>query len=411
MGRVGALSARPVSEVELAGVDAVRTGIDEVDRVLGGGLVPGSVTLLGGEPGIGKSTLALQLAARWTEGGRQALYVSAEESAAQVGGRARRLGAVPEGLWLAAVHQVEGVVAEASAVSADLVVVDSVQTMQTPAGSAGPVAQVREVTRQLIEAAKGRDLAVVMIGQVTKEGELAGPKTLEHLVDTVLAFDGDRHHNLRFLRAVKHRFGATGEVGLFEMCATGLEPVADPSALFLTDRVTGVPGSVVMPVLEGGRPLLVEAQALVSPRVMAQPRRTAQGLDHGRVAMLAAVLEQRARVALHEHDIHTSTVGGVRVVEPAADLGVLLAMASARLDRPVPDDLVACGEVGLVGEVRRVADLERRLREARRLGFRRAVVPASAAVEVPGLDIVGVGHVIEALQVLTSLRSVSSTAA
>ena len=409
--RRAAVSARPIAEVDLSAVDHVASGIAEVDRVLGGGVVPGSVTLLGGEPGIGKSTLALQLVAEAAGAGRRALYVSAEESAAQVGARARRLDALSMDLWLVGAHDVDAVLKELDRVQPELVVIDSIQTMHTDDASSGSLAQIREVTKRLVDAAKGHNVSMMVIGQVTKDGELAGPKTLEHLVDTVLSFEGDRHHSLRLLRASKHRFGPTGEVGLFEMTTRGLAEVADPSALFLADRVTGVPGSIVVPVLEGGRPVLVETQALVSPRLMMQPKRTAQGLDLRRVTMLAAVLEQRGRLPLCEHDVHTSTVGGVRVHEPAADLGVILAMASAHLDRPVPADIVACGEVGLVGEVRRVADGDRRLHEAQRLGFRRAICPVSTETDVPGLELIRVGHVLDALQVLVRDRSLRSTAA
>ncbi len=387
------------------------TGIEELDRVLGGGLVAGSVTLLGGEPGIGKSTLALQVCADWAAAGRRTLYVSAEESARQVAARAERLDRRADQLWLVAADDIDVALAEVDRVEPDLVVVDSVQTLHSADASPGQVSQVREVTRRLVDVAKTRHTTVIVIGQVTKDGGLAGPKTLEHLVDTVLSFEGDRHQPLRFLRATKHRFGPTGDVGLFEMASTGLIPVADPSALFLADRVTGVPGSAVVPVVEGDRPILVETQALVSPKVMALPRRTAQGLDTGRVTMLAAVAEQRGHLPLHEADIHTSAVGGVRITEPAADLAVLIAMASAQLDQPIPPDMVALGEVGLVGEVRRVTDIDRRLREAERLGFRRALVPATADIDQTDLELLRVTHILDALQQLVRARRLSSTAA
>ena len=403
--------ARPIAEVGTDATTSVPTGIEELDRVLGGGVVSGSVTLLGGEPGIGKSTLALQVCAEWAAAGHRTLYVSAEESASQVAARAHRLERATDNLWLVAADDIDVALAEVERVGQNLVVIDSVQTLHAADAAPGQVSQVREVTRRLVDAAKTRGVTVIVIGQVTKDGELAGPKTLEHLVDTVLSFEGDRHQALRFLRAVKHRFGPTGDVGLFEMASRGLMPVADPSALFLADRVTGVPGSAVVPVVEGDRPVLVETQALVSPKVMALPRRTAQGLDHGRVTMLAAVAEQRGHVALHEADIHTSTVGGVRVTEPAADLGVLIAMASAQLDQPIPPDMVALGEVGLVGEIRRVTDIDRRLREAERLGFRRALVPASADIGATGIELLRVTHILDALQQLARARRLSSTAA
>lgn len=402
--------ACPLAEVPLGDTASTSTGIAELDRVLGGGLVNGSVTLLGGEPGIGKSTLALQIAATRAARADRVLYCSAEESPGQVAGRAGRLGLSGGDLWLSATTDVDALCAEVARLEPAMVVVDSIQTLEVEGTNGGSTARVREATTRLVQLAKQRGLVVVVIGQVTKDGELAGPKSLEHLVDTVLSFEGDRHHSLRFLRSVKHRFGPTGEVGLFDMGPTGLSPVADPSAVFMADRATGVPGSVVVPVIEGHRPMLVEAQALVCPKAMALPRRTAQGLGQRRVSMLAAVLEQRGRLELQESDVHTSTVGGVRVAEPAADLGVLVAIASARMARVVPDDLVAVGEVGLVGEVRRVADLSRRLNEAERLGFRTAMVPAAAEVTT-GLELVRVTSVKDALGWLAARRLLSATAA
>lgn len=410
-GRTRRRPARPIGEID-GDPDAVTSsGLAELDRVLGGGFVDGSVTLLGGEPGIGKSTLALQVAAAWATAGRRALYVSAEESAGQVAARARRLGQVPDDLWLVGGDDVDAALADVQRHEPRLVVVDSIQTLHTAEATGGQVTQIREVTRRLVDASKERSLVMLVIGQVTKDGDLAGPKSLEHLVDTVLSFEGDRHHALRFLRALKHRFGPTGDVGLFDMGTAGLAPVDDPSAVFLADRVAGVPGSVVAPVVEGDRPMLVEVQALVSQKVMALPRRTAQGLDQGRVSMLAAVLEQRGQVLLQEADIHTSAVGGVRVVEPAVDLAVLVAVASAQLQRPVPSDLVALGEVGLVGEVRRVTEVDRRLNEAERLGFRRALIPANAEVGHSELELIRVSHVLDALRAMSPARMVSSNAA
>lgn len=411
VGPSGEEPARPIADVPLDGVQAAATGIAELDRVLGGGLVAGSVTLVGGEPGIGKSTLALQLAAAGSTGSGRVLYCSAEESPAQVAARAKRLEMSSANLWLSATSDVDVLVDEVEELRPGLVVVDSIQTVGVTGMPGGSAALIREATTRLVRMAKRCGVIVVVIGQVTKEGELAGPKSLEHLVDTVLSFEGDRHHSLRFLRAVKHRFGATGEVGLFDMGPKGLRAVTDPSAVFMADRATGVPGSVVVPVIEGHRPMLVEAQALVCTKAMALPRRTAQGLDHRRVSMLAAVLEQRGRLVLQEADVHTSTVGGVRVTEPAADLGILVAVASARMARTVPDDLVAVGEVGLVGEVRRVADMARRLHEAERLGFSRAMVPAAAEVPTTGLELVRVAYVSDALGWLASPALLTATAA
>ncbi|HEY3485819.1 MAG TPA: DNA repair protein RadA [Ilumatobacteraceae bacterium] len=354
------------------------TGIGELDRVLGGGLVPGSVTLLGGEPGIGKSTLLLQLLAWWPG---PTLYVSAEESAQQVRLRADRLRAVRPGLWLLAETSLPDIVTAIDEVQPELVVVDSIQTVEDPSLGSPPggVVQVRGCAHRLVVEAKRRGLPVIMVGHVTKDGGLAGPRVLEHIVDTVLAFEGDRHHALRMLRATKHRFGPTDELGLFEMVGTGLVGVPDPSTLFLADRRTGVPGSVVVPTLEGQRPLVVEVQALTS-KVSTQvpPRRTAQGIDSGRLALLLAVLDKRARIATGEHDVYASTVGGVRLTEPGLDLGICLALVGAIHDLPVPADMVAFGEVGLGGEVRQVAHASRRLAEAARLGFTRALVPTNS---------------------------------
>ncbi len=395
----------PATPVPIASVDLHRarprpTGVPEVDRVLGGGLVPGSVTLLGGEPGIGKSTLLTTVAGQWAAAGQRVLYVSAEESAHQVRVRAGRLGALPDDLWVLSETVLPHLLAALDTVGPELVVVDSIQTVHDPALGSGPgtVVQVRECAHRLVREAKARSITVVLVGHVTKDGTLAGPRVLEHVVDTVLAFEGDRHHALRLLRAVKHRFGPTSELGVFEMTATGLVGVPDPSGLFLADRRPGVPGSVVVPTLEGQRPLLVEVQALVAPSTLAQPRRSAQGVDGGRLSMLLAVLERRAGLVVGQADVFVSAVGGVRLVEPGTDLGLALAVASAVTGRPSPPGLVAVGEVGLGGELRQVPHTSRRLSEAARLGFTRALVPASAVVDVPGLSVHGVATLGEALE-------------
>jgi len=381
-----AAPARPIRKVGAHDAQPVPTGMGELDRVLGGGLVPGSVTLLGGEPGIGKSTLLLQAAAAVAGAGHDVLYVSAEESAGQVRGRAERLGALADRLWLASGTALPEVIGHLDAVKPGVVVVDSIQTVHDPElGSApGAVGQVRECAQRLVVEARARGVAVVLVGHVTKDGGLAGPRVLEHLVDTVLAFEGDRHHSLRLLRAVKHRFGGTGELGVFEMTDGGLAGVDDPSALFLADRRRGEAGSVVVPVLDGGRPLLVEVQALLAPTTIPTPRRQGQGIDGGRLGMLLAVLAQRVGVSLHDRDVWVTVAGGVRASEPAVDLGVALAVVSAATGVPVPADLVACGEVGLAGELRQVGRLDRRLAEAARLGFRRVLVPATAPEPPPG---------------------------
>jgi DNA repair protein RadA/Sms len=390
--------ATPIHQVDLHAAAPRPTGISELDRVLGGGLVPGSVTLLGGEPGVGKSTLLLQLLADWPA---RSLYVSAEESAQQVRLRAARLGAEHPELYLLAETALPHLLASVDEVRPSLVVVDSIQTVADPQlGSApGSVVQVRACAHRLVQEAKRRDLTIVLVGHVTKEGSLAGPRVLEHVVDTVLAFEGERHHALRLLRATKHRFGPTSELGLFDMRAAGLAPVPDPSQLFLADRRTGVPGSAVTATLEGQRPLLVEVQALAH-RAGRQggvpPRRSAQGIDPSRLAMLLAVLDRRARLPVAEHDVYASVVGGLRLTEPGADLGLCLAVASALQNRPLPPDTVTVGEIGLAGEVRQVAHTTQRLSEAARLGFRRAIVPERAPT-VAGLDLVRVATISEAL--------------
>ena len=390
----------PVGQVEMAAWASCPTGVPELDRVLGGGLVPGSVTLVGGEPGIGKSTLLLQVLASVAGQGRTALLVSAEESVQQVRLRAERLGALEPGLWLVAETSLAGITAAVEEVGPDVLVVDSIQTVADPevASAPGTVSQVRECAARLVRLAKPRRMAVVLVGHVTKEGTLAGPRVLEHVVDTVLSFEGDRHHSLRLLRAVKHRFGPTGELGLFEMAGAGLVGVADPGRLFLADRQEGAPGSVVVPTMEGQRPLLVEVQALVTESQQKVPRRSAQGLDGRRLEVVAAVLTQRAGVDLRTYDVYASAVGGVRVAEPAGDLGLALAVASARHHHAVPPGLVACGEVGLAGELRQVGAAPRRLAEAARLGFRRALVPASAPAGPPGMELVRVATLVEALR-------------
>ena len=397
----GAAVAVPIGEVDAADWAPRATGIGELDRVLSGGIVPGSVTLVGGEPGIGKSTLLLQAVAALAGQGARCLVVSAEESAQQVRLRAERLGAVRPGLWLVAETALPGVLAAIAAVRPDYVVVDSVQTVFDPAfGSApGTVAQVRECAAQLVRAAKAPGgPAVILVGHVTKEGSLAGPRVLEHVVDTVLSFEGERHHALRLLRAAKHRFGSTGELGLFEMGDAGLQGVPDPGALFLGDRRPDVAGSVVVPAMEGHRPLLVELQALVSTTDLPMPRRSAQGLDSGRLALLLAVLERRGGPRFGGLDVYVSAVGGVRVVEPGADLPLALALASAHSGIALPPGLVACGEIGLGGEVRQVGHTARRLAEAARLGFTEAVLPASAPEPPAGMRVRRVASVREAIR-------------
>jgi DNA repair protein RadA/Sms len=387
--------ATPIGEVDLAEWAARPTGIGELDRVLGGGLVPGSVTVLGGEPGIGKSTLLLQALSNLAAAGARCLLVTAEESAQQVRLRAERLGTVQPNLLLLPETTLPYVLAAVDEHRPDVLVVDSIQTVFDPdLGSApGSVAQVRECAHRLVREAKERGMTTILVGHVTKEGGLAGPRVLEHLVDTVLSFEGERHHALRLLRAAKHRFGSTSELGLFEMTEAGLQGVPDPSGLFLTDRMWGNPGSIVVPTVEGHRPLLVEVQALVTRTTLPQPRRSAQGLDSGRLSLLVAVLGGFA-----ERDIHISAVGGVKIVEPGADLAITLALISSLRTCALRPDLVACGEVGLGGELRQVSQTQRRLAEAARLGFRRAIVPRSAPDGPPGMTLLRAASVKEAIE-------------
>jgi DNA repair protein RadA/Sms len=391
-----------MADVDLGEWARLPTGIGELDRVLDGGLVPGSVTLVGGEPGIGKSTLLLQLLSGVARSGARCLLVTAEESMQQVRLRADRLNAVAPELFVVAETSLAHVLAHVDELEPQVLVVDSVQTVFDPdLGSApGSVAQVRECAARLVREAKERNMTTLLVGHVTKDGSIAGPRVLEHVVDTVLSFEGERHHALRMLRAVKHRFGSTSELGLFEMTEAGLAGVPDPSGLFLGDRRHGAPGSVVLPAIEGHRPLLVEVQALVTASPIPQPRRSAQGLDAGRLSLVIAVLSQRANIALGTYDVHASAVGGVRILEPASDLALALALASAFKNRAIPDDLVACGEIGLAGELRQVSHTARRLAEAARLGFRTAVLPLSAPEPPSGIEALRCATVADAIRLL-----------
>lgn len=370
-------AAMPILDVDAQLAHSRPTGIGELDRVLGGGLVPGAVVLVAGEPGIGKSTLLLDVCGKAGRAGRTVLYVTGEESAAQVRLRAERIEAMARTLFLAAETDLGAVLGHIDAVRPDLVVVDSVQTIGSAQvdGAAGNVAQVREVAAALIAVAKSRGIATLLVGHVTKDGSIAGPRVLEHLVDVVIQFEGERHSRLRLVRAVKNRYGPTDEVGCFDLSDAGIIGLADPSGLFLSERATTVPGTCVTVTLEGRRPLVVEMQSLVAPTQAPQPRRATSGLDASRVAMVLAVLERRAGVPLRSADVYLSTIGGVRVSEPASDLAISLAVASAAADRPLLAGTVAFGEVGLAGEIRPVTAVLRRLAEAARLGFTTAIVP------------------------------------
>jgi len=375
----GVAGPRAVALAEVRSHETPRfaSGIAELDRVLGGGIVPGAVLLLGGEPGVGKSTLALQLAAELRGRGRGVLYVCGEESPEQVRLRAERLPGDPGEVRVVAETRIEALAGAWRELRPALVVVDSIQTVHTDRVESAPgsVAQVRESAALLAATAKAHGTALLLVGHVTKEGAIAGPRVLEHLVDVVLTFEGDRTHAVRALRAAKNRFGSTQEVGVFAMTEAGLEGVPNPSELFLAERSPGLPGSCIVPFLEGTRPMLLEVQALVAPAGYGTARRTCLGIDDGRVALLLAVLDRRAGIDLLSCDVYVNVAGGVRVAEPGADLGVALAIASSRLDLALPADVAACGEVGLGGEVRRVARIDLRVRESARLGFRRMLLP------------------------------------
>ena len=403
-----AVATRPVAlkDVTLEQGDRLPTGIGELDRVLGGGVVRGSLVLIGGDPGIGKSTLLLQAARALAHVRPPVLYVSAEESTAQVKMRADRLGIGGDGLLLWAETDLLAVQAQLDEVKPQALIVDSIQTVFMPdlESAPGSVAQVRECGARLMTLAKGRGLATFLVGHVTKEGALAGPRVLEHLVDTVLYFEGEQHHAYRTLRAVKNRFGSTNEIGVFEMAQRGLVEVTNPSGFFLAERPADAPGSVVVAGLEGTRPMLLELQALVSRAGLGTPRRTVIGADYNRVCLLLAVLEKRAGLPIGNQDVYVNVAGGGRVLEPAADLAIVIAAASSYMERAIAGDVVVAGEVGLTGEVRGVTGLEPRLRAAAQLGFRSAVVPKGSVGEAKGLPLTvkGVATVGEALEALLS---------
>jgi DNA repair protein RadA/Sms len=403
--------AVPIGSVEIEAAHAVPSGIDELDRVLGGGFVPGAVILLAGEPGVGKSTLLLDTAATCSRAGRRTLYVTGEESTAQVRLRAERIGAIADELYIAAETDLGSVLAQIDATSPALVILDSVQTISSAEvdGSAGGVTQIKEVAASLIAVAKSRDITIVLVGHVTKDGSVAGPRTLEHLVDVVLHFEGDRQGPLRLVRAVKNRYGPADEIGCFELVDDGIIGLADPSGLFLGDRQDPAPGTCVTVTIEGRRPLIAEVQALVAPTNAPQPRRVTSGLDSSRIAMMLGVLERRAGVRLATADCFVATVGGVRLAEPATDMAVALAIASGAADIALPRGLVAFGEIGLAGDVRPIGSLDRRLAEAHRLGFTDAITPSralrahgSAVVPPPGMRVHEVSTIHEAIQLASS---------
>jgi len=371
-------AARPMPEIDVEAATARPTGVDELDRVLGGGLVPGVVVLLAGEPGVGKSTLLLEVAAAWAQEGRRTLYVTGEESAAQVRMRADRTGAVQEGLYLAAETDLAAVLTHVAQVQPSLLIVDSVQTIASAEvdGSAGGVTQVREVAASLTSVAKRTGIATVLVGHVTKDGSIAGPRVLEHMVDVVLSFEGDKRSRLRMLRAVKNRFGPVEEVGCFDLSDGGIVEVLDPTGLFVSRHHEQVPGTCVTVTMEGRRPMLAEVQALVVDTDAPNPRRSTSGIDGNRLSMLLAVLGRRSQVPMRKQEVYAATVGGARLHDPAADLAIAIALASAVTDHVLFQDVVAIGEIGLAGEVRRVPSVHQRLAEAARLGFTTAIVPS-----------------------------------
>ncbi|TFV60016.1 DNA repair protein RadA [Mycobacterium sp. PS03-16] len=398
--------AVPISSIDPGRTRHDATGVSELDRVLGGGLVPGSVTLLAGDPGVGKSTLLLEVCHRWARSGRRALYLTGEESAGQVRLRAERTGCTHDELYLGAESDLPTALGHIDAVRASLVVVDSVQTMSTTEsdGVPGGVTQVRAVTTALTMAAKTTGVAMVLVGHVTKDGAIAGPRSLEHLVDVVLHFEGERTSPLRMVRGVKNRFGAADEVGCFQLHDNGIECVADPSGLFRDQRTSPVPGTAVTVTLDGKRPLIGEVQALVgNEQTGPYPRRAVSGIDSARAPMIAAVLDRHANIGVASRDLYLSTVGGMRLTDPSSDLAVALAIASARWDLAMPADSLAIGEVGLAGDLRRVTGMDRRLAEAARLGFTTAIVPPGSTSAPTGLRVVTADNIRSALQVMRSI--------
>ncbi|HHC24696.1 MAG TPA: DNA repair protein RadA, partial [Desulfobacterales bacterium] len=393
----------PIDSIELDPEERITTGIGEFDRVLGGGIVPGTLILIGGDPGIGKSTLMLQALYGLGKEGHTVLYVSGEESARQIRLRSNRLETVSPNMLVVSEVDMEHILSMVETVKPGVLVIDSIQTMFNSDLSSAPgsVSQVRESAMRLMLMAKRTNIPTFLVGHVTKEGAIAGPRLLEHMVDTVLYFEGDRSHVFRVLRAVKNRFGSTNEIGVFEMKEKGLEEVVNPSAVFLSERPSNAPGSVVTASMEGTRPILIELQALASSTNFGTPRRTILGLDHNRVALLAAVMEKKLGLHLMGHDIFMNVAGGVKVDEPAVDMGIVAAIASSFLDRPIPDNNVILGEVGLTGEVRAISHVEIRVVEVKKMGFTKCFIPSSNLKRMIGaedIEIVGIKTVSEAIE-------------
>jgi len=397
--RKSSTPATAITAIDVTQAQSSSTGISEFDRALGGGFVPGAVLLLAGEPGVGKSTLLLTVAAKWANLGNTVLYVTGEESAAQVRLRAERIDALSDTLLLAAETDLGAALGHVEETNPSLLIVDSVQTIQSSDidGVGGGVTQVKEVASTLIATAKARNMTTVLVGHVTKDGNVAGPRSLEHLVDVVLQFEGDRHGPLRLVRAIKNRYGPADEIGCFELAEDGIHGLPDPSGLFLGDRSTPAAGTCVTITVEGKRPLVAEVQALIAPSSAPQPRRVTSGLDSSRTAMMLGILERRANLKLSTADCFVATVGGMRLLEPATDLATALAIVSSVKDVPLPSGLVAIGELGLAGDIRRVTGLERRLGEAARLGFTDAIIPAGTNVAVSGMTTHPVSNIAEAI--------------
>ena len=392
-----------INEIEIDKSIRFTTGIEEFDRVLGGGLVQGSIVLLAGDPGIGKSTILLQTGKAICKDGRKALYVSAEESASQVKLRAQRLGVSSQGLYIYSQTNFEAIKRQIDEIKPEILIIDSIQAVYTDeiTSSPGSVSQIRECTNILMDIAKNKNITVVVIGHVTKEGNIAGPKVLEHMVDTLIYFEGDRYKSYRLLRCMKNRFGTTNEVGVFNMCDDGLHEISNPSELFLNERTkNNTPGSVIIATNEGTRPLLIEIQALVGTTSYPSPRRVSNGIDYNRLLQILAVLEKRIGLNLSKQDVYVNVIGGLEIDEPAADLGVALAVATCARDVVVSPDTVIVGEIGLSGEVRAINNLDKRIKEAEKLGFKKIIVPASNKIkkeEFKNIDIIESARLLDAI--------------
>jgi len=402
-------SPTPINEIELNTDNRILTEIKELDRVLGEGLVQGAVVLIGGDPGIGKSTLALQAITKLALKKKNVLYISGEESLKQLRMRAERLGNLPENLFILAETSLEKIIQEIRNIKPQIIIIDSVQTVYTSEleSAPGSVSQIRETCAKLINLSKETDTSAFLIGHVTKEGAIAGPRVLEHMVDTVLYFEGDRGHSYRILRAVKNRFGSTDEIGVFEMSQSGLSEVKNPSELFISERPDNSSGSVVVPSIEGTRPILVEIQALVTPTSLSLPRRAAIGLDSNRASILIAVIEKKLGITMYNQDVFLNVAGGVRLSEPGIDLGVITAIVSSKLDQPVPSDTVICGEVGLTGEVRSISQTSVRINEAERLGFTKCILPKNSLKNTQNnhsIKIKGIKTISEAMELIFKIK-------